>query len=118
MSRTVKKLVSEGDANGLIGIAADERLGKRERRAAIQALGEMQSRAAVQHLIPLLRSEGVALFTAEALGLIGDGRAAPYLAPLMASPNRVDRTYGELALRRLYVADPDGVRAALDEALE
>ena len=117
MSRKARNLRAEGDVDGLIKIAVNERLGKRKRRAAIEALGEMRARAAVDALIPLLQREGIMVYTANALGAIGDGRAAPYLVHLMKDRSSMVRMYGDLNMRRLYEADPDGVRAALDNAL-
>jgi HEAT repeat protein len=117
MSRKVSKLKAEGDVHGLIEIAVNERCRKGERRDAIDALGEMRAREAVGALIPLLQREGIMVHTANALGAIGDGRAAPYLVHLMKDRSKMVRMYGEMNINLLYQADPDGVRAALDGAL-
>jgi len=116
MSRKVSKLKAEGDVDGLIEIAVSKRHRKGERRDAIDALGEMRAREAVGPLIPLLQVEGIMVHTANTLGAIGDGQAAPFLVHLMKDRSRMVRMYGELNMRRLYEADPEGVRQAIDRA--
>jgi HEAT repeat protein len=116
MSRRVNKLKAEGDVQGLIAVVSDQRCGKRERRSAVDALGELRAKEAVGALIPLLQIEGLMVHTANALGEIGDGRAAPHLVHLLKDRSRMVRMYGETNMRRLYAADPEGTRAAIEKA--